>query len=142
MKEQLAQYPTYFEQQVQWGEMDEFKHVNNSVYLKYFENARIKFMEESGMLQQMAIDGIGPILAKVEVNFKLPLTYPDTIITYFRVKSLGRTSMVVEHVVWSKKYDQIACHGDGVVVMLDYNSNTTSPLSDALREQMKAYMID
>ncbi|MEZ5008979.1 MAG: thioesterase family protein [Chitinophagales bacterium] len=138
----LDQYPVYFEQQVLWGEMDEFKHVNNSVYLKYFENARIKFMEESGMLQQMAAEGIGPILAKVELNFKLPLTYPDTIRTYFRVKSLGNTSMVVEHVVWSKNHNKIACYGDGVVVMLNYNDNSKTPLSDELRQQMKAYMMN
>ncbi len=140
MIENLESYPVCFEQQVQWGEMDEFKHVNNSVYLKYFENARIKFMEVSGMLKHMDDEGIGPILAKVEVNFKLPITYPDTVKTYFRVKSLGNTSMVVEHVVWSKNYGAVACHGDGVIVMLNYNDNSKSPLTHKMRETLANYM--
>lgn len=142
MIENLSSYPIYFSQKVQWGEMDELKHVNNSVYLKYFENARIKFMEESGLLKQMADVNIGLILAKVEVNFKLPLTYPDTVKTYFRVKSLGNTSMVVEHVVYSENYKKVACHGDGVVVMLDYKTNSKVPLTSNMRSTLKKYMIN
>ena len=138
----LSSYPICFEQAVQWGEMDEFKHVNNSVYLKYFENARIKFMQESGMLKQMDEEGIGPILGKVDLNFKLPVTFPDNVKTYFRVKSLGNTSLVVEHVVWSEKYNAVACYGDGVVVMLNYTDNTKSPLSDEIREKLKTYIVE
>ena len=111
----LNQYPTFVEQNIQWGEMDAFQHVNNSVYFKYFENARIKFMEKLDMHNVVEGEKIGPILAKVEANFRIPLTYPGTIKTYFRVKSIGNTSFVVEHVVWSVDHNAVACIGDGIL---------------------------
>ncbi len=142
MEINIDQYPIYFEQQVQWGEMDAFQHVNNSVYFKYFENARIKFMENIDILNIMEGDRIGPILAKVEANFRIPLTYPGTIRTYFRVKSIGNTSFVVEHLVWSMDHKAVACVGDGICVMMDYSTNQKVLIPDHLRTLLTKYMIE
>ena len=137
----LSEYPIFIEQQVQWGEMDAFQHVNNTVYFKYFENIRIKFMEEAGMLEVMKQKNIGPILAKIEANFKLPVTYPDTLKIYLRVKSIGNSSFVVEHLVWSNKLNKIACIGDGVVVMIDYNTQSTIKIDDELKGLLEKYVL-
>jgi acyl-CoA thioester hydrolase len=137
----LNQYPVYFEQKVQWGEMDAFQHVNNTVYFKYFENVRIKFMEEAGIMKSMKLHNAGPILAKIEANFKIPLVFTDTIKTYLSVKSIGNSSFVVEHIVWSEQHQKIACSGEGVVVMLDYATQTTVKLSDEMRAILGKYMV-
>jgi len=141
MSAELNRYPIYVEQKVQWGEMDAFQHVNNTVYFKYFENVRIKFMEDAGMLAAMEQHNMGPILAKIEANFKIPVTYSDTIRTYLAVKSIGNSSFVVEHLVWSEKYQEIACTGEGVVVMLDYTNQTTVKLSDEIKAILSKYML-
>jgi len=133
-------YPLFVEQAIQWGEMDAFNHVNNSVYFKYFENARIKFMAECGVMEMMKREKVGPILARIEGNFKLPLTYPDTIRTYIRVKSIGHTSFVVEHAAWSRKHDEIACIGEGVLVVLDYKTNEKIAISEQMRANLERYM--
>jgi acyl-CoA thioester hydrolase len=142
MTAELSHYPIYVEQNVHWGEMDAFQHVNNTVYFKYFENVRIKFMEEAGIMAAMEQLKMGPILAKIDANYKIPLTYPDTIKTYLSVKSIGNSSFVVEHLVWSEKYQKIACSGEGVVVMLDYGKNTTVPMNDEIKTILKRYMVN
>jgi len=43
MKE-LKEYPVHVEIPVRWSDMDAFKHVNNVVYLKWVEIARIEYM--------------------------------------------------------------------------------------------------
>ena len=136
-----SKYPIYIEQEVQWGEMDAFQHVNNTVYFKYFENIRIKFMEDAGMLDLMKQKNIGPILAKIEANFKIPVTYPDTLKIYLRIKSIGNSSFVVEHLVWSNNLNAIACVGDGVVVMLDYSTQSTIRIDDEMRILLEKYSI-
>lgn len=137
----LSKYPIFIEQPVQWGEMDAFQHVNNTVYFKYFESIRIKFMEDAGMLDFMKQKNIGPILAKIEANFKIPVTYPDTIKIYLRIKSIGNSSFVVEHLVWSNKLNAIACIGDGVVVMLDYSTQSTIKIDDELKAILEKYIV-
>ena len=70
---------------VAWGEMDAFGHVNNVVYFRYFETARIACFERIGYTESMREHQIGPILAHTECRFRLPLEYPDTITAATRV---------------------------------------------------------
>ena len=139
MEDLTQKFPLYVEQDLQWGEMDAFQHINNTVYFVFFENARIKFMGESGLMELMTKEKIGPILARTDANFKIPLTYPDTVRTYIRVKSIGNTSFVFEIVIWCKKHDAIACTGEAVIVMLDYNTNQKVTISDEIRQQLESH---
>ena len=65
---------------VQWGDMDAFQHVNNTVYFRYFENARLEYFRRPGWFEFERATGIGPILASTQARFRRPLTYPDTIV--------------------------------------------------------------
>ncbi|MCP4123437.1 MAG: acyl-CoA thioesterase [Bacteroidetes bacterium] len=138
MADSTKEYPISIPLNVQWGEMDAFNHVNNTVYFKYFEIARINFMENSGMLALMEAEKVGPILAHIEASFRIPLSYPDTIKACARVKSIGNTSFVIEHMVWSKNHNAVACIGDGVVVMLDYKTGEKVKISDVLRNKLES----
>ena len=42
---ELAQYPVIHEQAVAWGDMDAFGHVNNVLYYRYIESARIRYLD-------------------------------------------------------------------------------------------------
>ena len=77
--ELLQGFPVVVEQNVVWGEMDAYNHVNNVVYFRYFENSRLAYI---GRLDWFAFEeetGIGPILAATQLALRRPLTYPDTI---------------------------------------------------------------
>jgi acyl-CoA thioester hydrolase len=64
---------------VAWGEMDFFRHVNNTVFFRYFESARIVYLDRIGFHEALAESGIGPILASTHARFRKPITYPDTV---------------------------------------------------------------
>ena len=64
---------------VAWGDLDAFGHVNNTVFFRWFETARMALFREVGVLEDMERTGVGPILARTECNFRLPVAYPDTI---------------------------------------------------------------
>jgi len=78
MRENFDQCKSRIQITVAWGEMDAFQHVNNVVYFKYFESARINYFEETGINAHMQTTGVGPILGNTQCRFKAPLTYPDT----------------------------------------------------------------
>lgn len=63
MKE-LNQHPVIHEQAVAWGDMDAFGHVNNVLYYRYIESARIKYMDILDFLQQRCI----PLLPQISAN--------------------------------------------------------------------------
>ncbi len=93
MNQLYKQYPTVLSQDVIWGDMDAFGHVNNTVYFRYFEDARLAYFDTVKMLEYKAENNVGPILANTECNFKLPLQYPDHIYIAARSKILSEKSL-------------------------------------------------
>lgn len=70
---ELAEYPVIYEQKVAWGDMDAFGHVNNAVYYRYIESARICYFEELNIFQQ----DIYTVVASSQCQYLRPLFYPD-----------------------------------------------------------------
>ncbi len=120
----MADHPTVIEIQVAWGEMDAFGHVNNTVYLRYFESARIAYFEALEMMETMAATGMGPILAETSCRFKLPLTYPDTLAVGARVAELAADRFLMHYRVVSHRHGRVAAEGDGRIVYYDYKAKT------------------
>jgi len=64
LKQLENQYPVILNQDIIWGDMDAFGHINNTVYFRYFENARIEYFNRIGVLEQKKQLGVGPIAAE------------------------------------------------------------------------------
>ena len=85
----LTGFPVELSCPVAWGQMDAFEHVNNVVYFRYFEDARIAYFRQVGMLEYMESAGEGPILASTQCRFRIPLTYPDQVTIGACVREMG-----------------------------------------------------
>ena len=63
---------------VRWDEMDANQHVNNKVYQSYFDEARVRAMDEKGVdFVQLRQKHIGPVITRMELDYKHPLHHPD-----------------------------------------------------------------
>ena len=123
---------------VAWGEMDAFGHLNNAVYFRYFENARIAYFERIGMLDFMQTSGIGPILASTECRFRIPLTYPDTVDIDARVSEIAAQHFLMDYRVISRNANAVAATGGGRVVCLDYQTSKKAAVPEELRSAIAA----
>ena len=119
---ELAEFPAVARVPVQWGDMDSFQHVNNTVYLRWFETSRVRYLEVSGLNPIMEATGTGPILASVHCNYRKQLRYPDEVLIGARMTKLGGTSMKVEHLIYSIQQQQKVADGESGVVYFDYRS--------------------
>ncbi len=128
------QYPVVAEQPVQWGDMDAFNHVNNTVYFRWFETARIKYFEKMGLMAKMKDDEIGPISASTDARFKAAVSYPDTIYVGAKVTELNESYFIHEYAVFSKKLNRITTTGTGRCVLFDYTAQTKSPVTKGVAE--------
>src|SRR5690348_14424540 len=112
----LAGFPVAVRLAVAWGDMDAYRHVNNVVYFRYFENARLEYFRRLGWFELERETGVGPILAATQARFRKPLTYPDTVLIGARVVSVGADRFTLEHLVVSERLGAVAAEGQGVVV--------------------------
>lgn len=120
MKQLKKEYPVVLSQDIIWGDMDAFGHINNTVYFRYFEDARIAYFDQIGVHEQMKQIGVGPILATTQCNFRLPLDYPDRITIATRSSILSPKKFNMEYVVFSERHGAITAEGDGLIVYYDY----------------------
>ena len=81
---------------VAWGELDAFGHVNNTVYFRYFEDARIAYLDAIGFMGGPPND-IGPILHSTMCRFRRPLKYPDTLRVGARVTEVAEDRLTMEY---------------------------------------------
>jgi len=135
--EALDGFPVTVEIPVAWGDMDAFNHVNNTMYFRYFETARIKFFEKIGIMQHMNDMGVGPILAQTDCKFKLPLSYPDTVTVGTRVIEILDDRFLMEYRVCSAAHQRAAARGTGMIVMFDYKHNRKAQIPDVIRKAIE-----
>lgn len=134
--ELLEGFPVRIEIPVAWGEMDAFGHVNNIVYFRYFETARIAYFTRLKYLGGAQAGGIGPILAATDCRFRLPLEYPDTVTAAARVTEIGADDFVMRYRVISHRHQRVAAEGGSRIVNYDYGNKCKSSLPQELRERL------
>lgn len=138
MHPDLAGFPVVVELPVLWGEMDAFRHVNNVVYFRYFESARIAYFEKIRYMETMNATGLGPILASARCDFRRPLTYPDKILVGTRVPEMSADRFVMQFRIASQKLQKIAAEGEGLIVSYNYREGRRVSVPDVVRQQIEA----
>ena len=133
--EELEKFPIITEIPVRWGDMDSFGHVNNTMFFRYFETARIDLFYALESYQSWRDKGVGPILAYTDCRFIAPLQYPDTVLAGARVQSLEDTEMIIEHVLYSEQKDTKVAQGEAHMVWYDYKNAKREQISVELREE-------
>ena len=133
MQEFLTQFPVVVENPVVWGEMDSFSHVNNTVYFRYFETARMAYFERMNYMEILGRTGIGPILHSANCRFRIPLTYPDTVSIGTRSVNLEADRFTMEFQIFSHAHQKVAAEGSGVIVTFDYKNGKKAAIPDEIR---------
>jgi len=136
---ELRPFPLVLEIPVHWGDHDAFDHVNHTVPLRWFESARIAYLEESGMGHMMNGQGRGPIVASVTCHYRRQLRYPDTVKIGVRVASMRRSSMIMEQVAFSSQQGAIAVEGTAVIVIFDYRKQRPARIPQDMKSAMERY---
>jgi acyl-CoA thioester hydrolase len=134
----LAGYPVVVRQAVVWGDMDSYRHVNNVVYFRYFENARLEYFRRLDWPAFESETGIGPILAATQARFRRALIYPDTIAITARLGTLGEDRFTLEHRIFSERLGGVATEGEGTVVAFHYERGEKVSLPEELRRRIAA----
>jgi len=122
MEELLNDYPVVIECSVNWGDMDAFRHVNNTVYFRYFENVRVAYGERIGVTDWLESEGLGPILKWIDCKYIKPVTYPDTLMVGVRTESINCSEMKFEYKIVSRTLGAVAAVGSSIGVFYDYRN--------------------
>ncbi|HEV3205215.1 MAG TPA: thioesterase family protein [Gemmataceae bacterium] len=133
----LAGYPVVMEIPVAWGEMDSYRHVNNVVYFRYFENARLEYFRRLGWFDFEKETGIGPILHSTQARFRKPLSYPDSVSSAVRITSMSEDRFTMEYAVVSHNLEAVAANGQGIIVTYHYGEGKKVPIPEEIQRRIE-----
>jgi len=117
---------------IRWGDMDAMGHVNNTVYFRYMEQARISWFETIGA--RSGVNGQGPVIVNASCTFIKQLVYPGKVEIKTYVGEVGRSS-VQTYLELRPSYDsgKIYAEGAAKVVWVDYLKEKSAPLPERIR---------
>ena len=75
---------------IRWGDMDAMGHVNNTIYFRYLEIARLEWLYQVGGPPDPT--GCGPVIVNAFCNFIRQLEFPGEILARHYVTNPGRSS--------------------------------------------------
>ena len=123
-----------YETPIAWGDMDAFGHVNNTVFFRLFESARMEYLRRINFTGAKA--RIGPILASTSCVFRRPIMYPDHVKVGARVTEVGFDRFTMSYSI-VKGDGRVAAEGIGVIVSYDYDEHGKTALPEIVREAIR-----
>jgi len=122
------------ELEVRWADSDRLGHVNNTKFVEYMQEARIKFFRSAPFEPRPVV------VRKTDVEFLRPLKDESGPITVtVSVLRLGTTSYTLRHVV-TDVHGNVCGHGDAVLVGFDPATDSARPLTDDERRMLGEYL--
>ncbi len=121
---------------IRWGDMDGMNHVNNTIYFRYLEIARIDWTRSIGC--QPDPGGEGPVIVNAFCNFYKQLEYPGDVLLKMYVSDPARSSF--ESWGTMERADEpgtIYADGGATTVWVNYSAQKSVPLPDWLRAQLE-----
>jgi acyl-CoA thioester hydrolase len=122
--------------EVEFRDIDVAGHVNNAVYLTYLETARIRYLIE--VLGPQFAYAVSLILARIELDFRSPARFPETLQLGARVTRLGRKSFDMEHEVRGGD-GRLVLEASSVLVAYDYEANAPMAVPEDWRARLDAH---
>lgn len=121
---------------VRWGDMDAYGHVNNAMYIRYLEEARVQLLAKMGAT--MDGNGIDPVVINVGCTFMRPVIYPATLRIDCYVSEPGRSSFMTLYDIFSSSDStQAVSNGYAKVVWMDHHTGKSVPLPAEIRAQIE-----
>ena len=124
-------------ERIRFGDLDAMRHLNNVVFLRYFETARINYMnsisEEHDPVNRER--GFGMIFASCHIDYRSPGNFDEDVDVRVRPAEIGTKSLKLEFEM--RVGERLLAEGYGVLVGYDYANQKSAVLPEALCAKLR-----
>lgn len=131
-------WPFSFVDTVRYGDLDANRHLNNVIFLQFFEDARIAYVTGLTPEHDPTDPGdTGLIFAEAHINYRAPAFYEERIRTWIRPFALRRSSFRMAFRMVCEHDGRLLAEGWGAVVGYDYAAGRAAPLTAPLTAALR-----
>ncbi len=125
----LSDYPVIYDQSVAWGDMDAFGHVNNVMYYRYIESARIFYMDALNIFEQE----VYTVVASNQCKYISPVFYPDRLKIGVRVEEIRNSAFRMSYLLWSEMQQKNVAWAEAVIVCVNKETMLKTEIPEIIR---------
>ncbi len=116
-------------------ELDAYHHVNHAVFLNYYEQARVEYLEQQDMsFISLAREGFVFIIVHAEVDYLKPLGMSDRISISGEITEVGNSSVTIVQEIRKLPGEELIGKAEFVAVFVDRNSGQPVAVPDSFRK--------
>jgi acyl-CoA thioester hydrolase len=127
---------------VKFHEVDMLGVCNNAVYFNYFEDARIKYLQELSKkysFKEFLVGNSFVIMAHNEIDYINSTHLDDELTVYSKIDKVSKSSFSFEHFIHRKFDDTDIAKGGGILVHIDKLSKKSMPLPEEFHKAIIDY---
>ena len=136
----MSEYPHRLAIPSRWNDNDSYGHVNNAVYLAYFDTVINEYLVNAGGLDIAGGPVIG-LCAESHCEFHGSIAFPETVQAALRVGHLGRTSVRYEIALFAGAAAEPAATGWFVHVFVDREGRRPAAIPPGLRAALERLLV-
>jgi len=121
---------------IAWGDMDPMQHINNVVFLRYFENSRILYYEAIGLCYFNNKNGFTGVVKSISCEYLLPLIFPDIVEVGARVTAMADNCFTMEHYIWSQK-NGLCAFGETEITVVNVRTFKPATIPEKTRSEIE-----
>ena len=130
----LKEFAVVYRQTVAWGDMDAVGHVNNVLYYRYIESARVDYLTRIDAFGE----GLSAVIASNSCRYLRPVYFPDELEIGVQIVEVRNSGFRMNYVMYSTGQQQIVATGDAIAVMVDAKTMGKAALPAELRQRIYA----
>ncbi|ENW26817.1 acyl-CoA thioesterase [Acinetobacter lwoffii] len=114
--------------------MDAFGHVNNAMYYRYVESARLAYL---GILD-IHNEPVFTVVSSNQCRYLKPVVFPDHLKVAARIEEIRNSAVRMQYLLWSEKQQSIVATSEAVIVCVDKKTMQKTEIPEHIREKIKA----
>ncbi len=117
---------------MRWGDMDALGHMNNTVYFRYLEQARISWFDTMNLSYRTQPEG--PVLGNMNCRFRIPIVYPATLCVSIRLGQVRKSSFPLFSEIYEESDpSRLYATAEATMVWIDLKNGKSRPAPEWLR---------
>jgi acyl-CoA thioester hydrolase len=124
------------ETRVDWADLDLFGHVNNVIFFRYIQSARVNFCEQVGLTSLNNANMLSFMVASSQCTYKKPLHYPGVVTIQTQCNWTKNSSFQLSYVLYNG--ETLIAEGEDVLVVFDHVKKEKVNIPHDLRALLEA----
>lgn len=114
-----------------WSDQDRLGHVNNAEYFRYFEEARIRWLDS--LASRLDRSKEGPVVAATDCTYLKSIIYPCPLQCTLSISRVGNSSFLLQQALLELASGAVMAEGSVTLVWVNRETGKPIPLPDVLR---------